>query len=490
MGATLFALVAFSLAGTGQSAANERHFSYTYESGVLPPGEREFELWTTYRAGRHDLYVRLDHRAEFEIGLTNRLMTAFYLNWQDVNQEVPTAPSSTQRQFSFEGISSEWKYKLSDPVADGFGSAVYGELGLGTGEVELEGKLILDKGWARTCMPQFHRRTEWEIGMRNGTGGIGVENLALPTSARRLLGWNCATTWNSPRTTSPSTSPVPGPGFHAGETRSATVWAAVGPQEVLSRTRLKAHPRRTQRVNARLLLSPTFEGHGQLPVRLVLVLLGGCAKMPPLSPAQIEGRAAVARHGGRTSRKRGLHVIRCSGCHNLFCDGEGAGEWGTDPPKMAERAKLTRQRGRSQRPPREGRPMTRICITGGAVLASAAVADRTFSTGVTEGRDPATLDGRYGESRPGYGVMIFVTEDLHRDTFIKVESSGVPQDDRVYTLKLNNVLKFDTGIYDYSVMSSVFSAVNGPHHAFELCALPTSRNNGFSRRSRGGHLEN
>lgn len=81
---------------------------------------------------------------------------------------------------------------------------------------------------------------------------------------------------------------------------------------------------------------------------------------------------------------------------------------------------------------------------------------------------------RYGEPREGYGVMIFVTEDLHRDSFIKVESPGVPADERLYALKLNNVLKFDTGIYDYSVMSSVFSAVEGPDHPFELCRISLS----------------
>ena len=67
---------------------------------------------------------------------------------------------------------------------------------------------------------------------------------------------------------------------------------------------------------------------------------------------------------------------------------------------------------------------------------------------------------RYGESREGYGVLIFVTEDLNRNTYIKVESP-TPSSDRVYVLKLNNVLKFTTGIYDYSVMTSVFSAVEG-----------------------------
>ena len=67
---------------------------------------------------------------------------------------------------------------------------------------------------------------------------------------------------------------------------------------------------------------------------------------------------------------------------------------------------------------------------------------------------------RYGELREGYGVLVFVTEDIDRETLIKVESARPPES-RIYTLKLNNVLKFGTGIYDYSVMTSVFSAVAG-----------------------------
>lgn len=162
----------------GPSAANERHFTYTYESGVLPPGERELEIWTTYRAGRHDLYARLDHRAEFEVGLTDRLMTAFYLNWEDINQEVPGSPPSTQHEFSFGGVSSEWKYKLSDPVADAFGSAVYGELSLGTAEVELEAKLILDKRVGRNLYAyNLTVEPEWEVGAEETElEEVGLEN--------------------------------------------------------------------------------------------------------------------------------------------------------------------------------------------------------------------------------------------------------------------------------------------------------------------------
>ncbi|MCC7264405.1 MAG: hypothetical protein IT369_17985 [Candidatus Latescibacteria bacterium] len=131
-------------------------------------------------------------------------------------------------------------------------------------------------------------------------------------------------------------------------------------------------------------------------------------------------------------------------------------------------------------------------------LASAAAADPDFfqywGDGKAEISSYRVIQPRYGENRPGYGVMIFVTEDLHRDTFVKVESSGVPQNDRVYTLKLNNVLKFNTGIYDYSVMSSVFSAVNGPDHAFELCKISLTAQEWCGQvfeevLLRGGHLE-
>ncbi len=82
---------------------------------------------------------------------------------------------------------------------------------------------------------------------------------------------------------------------------------------------------------------------------------------------------------------------------------------------------------------------------------------------------------RYGELREGYAVLVFVTEDINRNTFIKVESPA-PREDRIYTLKLNNVLKFKTGIYDYSVMTSVFSAVEGQEgdKPFELSKITLS----------------
>lgn len=131
------------LATSQVALANDRRFTYSYESGVLPPGERELEVWSTARLGRESRYTRFDERLEFEVGLTQRLMTALYLNGTSVTQPDGTGGLSTA--FEFKGISSEWKYKLLDPVADPVGLALYGEVTGSGDEVELEAKVIVDK---------------------------------------------------------------------------------------------------------------------------------------------------------------------------------------------------------------------------------------------------------------------------------------------------------------------------------------------------------
>ena len=52
---------------------------------------------------------------------------------------------------------------------------------------------------------------------------------------------------------------------------------------------------------------------------------------------------------------------------------------------------------------------------------------------------------RYGELRQGYGVMIFVTESLHRQTFIKADPPTPEEPTQFYALKLNHILNFTTG---------------------------------------------
>ncbi len=65
----------------GRVFAQDRVFTYTYQSPVLNKGQKEIEVWTTLRGGRNDYFRGIDHRLEFEIGLGKRLQTAFYLNY-------------------------------------------------------------------------------------------------------------------------------------------------------------------------------------------------------------------------------------------------------------------------------------------------------------------------------------------------------------------------------------------------------------------------
>jgi hypothetical protein len=134
--AVVAAMVAMS------AGASERRFTYTYDSSVLNPGDRELEPWTTIRFGQADYYARFDERVEFEMGVAERLQTAWYLNFRG---RARGSGAQFSESFDFQGVSWEWKYKVMDPVADALGLALYGEIGLAPSELELEAKLIFDK---------------------------------------------------------------------------------------------------------------------------------------------------------------------------------------------------------------------------------------------------------------------------------------------------------------------------------------------------------
>jgi hypothetical protein len=63
---------------------------------------------------------------------------------------------------------------------------------------------------------------------------------------------------------------------------------------------------------------------------------------------------------------------------------------------------------------------------------------------------------RYGEMRQGEVVMVFVTEDFLNEKQVKKEFGN---DASKPVLKLNIVKKFITGIYDYSIMTSIFTPI-------------------------------
>lgn len=71
---------------------------------------------------------------------------------------------------------------------------------------------------------------------------------------------------------------------------------------------------------------------------------------------------------------------------------------------------------------------------------------------------------RYGEIREGDAVLIFVTEDFLPDRQVKSESPDRARTGAWLVMKLNQVRKFTTGIYPYTLMTSVFTPLAIDRH--------------------------
>ena len=80
---------------------------------------------------------------------------------------------------------------------------------------------------------------------------------------------------------------------------------------------------------------------------------------------------------------------------------------------------------------------------------------------------------RYDEPRTGYAVFVFVTEDLSKSKQVKLDDPAKAGDDRMPVLKLNAIQRFQTGIYDYSLMSSLFTPVDFQKFPHSLKATTT-----------------
>lgn len=72
---------------------------------------------------------------------------------------------------------------------------------------------------------------------------------------------------------------------------------------------------------------------------------------------------------------------------------------------------------------------------------------------------------RYGELREGNAVLIFVTEPFDAQKQVKADR---PDSTSVSVLKLNRSKSFLTGIYPYSILTSLFYPVGDNGHALKL----------------------
>lgn len=97
-----------------------------------------------------------------------------------------------------------------------------------------------------------------------------------------------------------------------------------------------------------------------------------------------------------------------------------------------------------------------VCLTAAASPA-APTFEQHWQDGQAEISGYRLTVNRYGEPRLGQAVMIYVTEPFSTSQFVKVDDAAAAPGDTFEALKLNLIRDFQTGVYDYNTMVSVFT---------------------------------
>ena len=183
----LLALVSLALGASVQ--ADERLFGHSYPAEVLPKGDLEFEQWITNLQGHEQgIFSRWKIREELEAGLSDRLSASLYVNLNSVYSsqlDLSTGAVTSTNEFEFDGISTEWKYLVLNPVTDGFGLLLYFEPRYSSTELEFEAKLVLQKDLGEDWVAvlnlageneyQYTANSQEVVGKGSVTGGLAYK---------------------------------------------------------------------------------------------------------------------------------------------------------------------------------------------------------------------------------------------------------------------------------------------------------------------------
>lgn len=118
------------------------------------------------------------------------------------------------------------------------------------------------------------------------------------------------------------------------------------------------------------------------------------------------------------------------------------------------------QRVRAEVPGQQAGPLPGL-ETSEAVAAAYPSFDGYWYRGKAELNRYDLQQARYGALHAGEAVLIFVTEDFLKTKQVKFEGKGDAKD-AASVLKLNSYRRFYTGIYPYTLMTSVFSLAKQP----------------------------
>jgi hypothetical protein len=115
-----------------------------------------------------------------------------------------------------------------------------------------------------------------------------------------------------------------------------------------------------------------------------------------------------------------------------------------------------------------------IQVLGGEIFDSDVFKDYWYA-GKAEITTYKLDQARYGELHEGTAILLFVTEDFSRQKHVKLDNPVRDKHDAIKVLKLNFIKKFNTGIYRYSMMDSVFTPVNVNNHPYSLKETSSSQ---------------
>jgi hypothetical protein len=180
----IIAVLLFGLGYVPGAKANPRPLPFTYIYETLSEGDAELEQYAdmtpvrVYSAtGDRAWYAASQFQTEFEYGITNRLELGLYVTF------VPTNPaySLTPTLMEGNGLKQRLRYRFADVGQWPLDIALYGEVSENEREVELEGKIIIQRhvGWLRVVANAWAERELYYNGNRewvlNPTAGAVFE---------------------------------------------------------------------------------------------------------------------------------------------------------------------------------------------------------------------------------------------------------------------------------------------------------------------------
>ena len=149
----LFTLICITILCCHMILGDERHFVWTYESQMTPPGEAELETYLTTSASDAQEWEHTTstvQQFELEVGMSEHLDFGIY-------QLFKTNPGQA---VTYEGFKLRWRYRLPDRLVPAFSPIAYVEYkgSPGFSEHEIETKLILTHSmnrWTFAVNPQI-----------------------------------------------------------------------------------------------------------------------------------------------------------------------------------------------------------------------------------------------------------------------------------------------------------------------------------------------